>query len=121
MKNIHYKRPTIIKPTMRPTAGEVRTVAVELVKITRETIMSPAADLSTLAMALALFEADAAANGFTPELITQAKTIGAQMAATYIEVAKKKAERAQNGLVGLDGEPLEDQTISSDEEEQVSL
>ena len=106
MKNVEYKQKLPIKETLRPTAQDISTVALELVDISRKSLGNPAGVLAALGMAYRAFELDGIAGGMDEKAMTDATDLGIRMADAYHKIQegkRAKAETQKTGLVGLDG------------------
>jgi hypothetical protein len=110
MKAIGQKSALPIKPTEKPQPQEMATVAVAVVNVVQQSILSPAAVIATLRCAYDLYRTNALALGFNEEAATHCDNLGAQLAEAMRKSGAVKTASPiavpDTGLVAPNGAPI---------------
>ncbi len=98
-----------IKPTKKPNGTDISEVALHVLDIAQFSLLSPAAVVSSLRCALAIYEEHMHAKGFSEEAIKQCEVLGVDLAHMIL----KPKEQPAPGLVDSLGAPLTQETAQT--------
>lgn len=118
--HIRKKKPTLpIKPTSKPSPQDMAVVAMHLINVVQNTILSPASVIGTLSCALELYKQNAVAIGFDPKVADECSTLGLDLAkalrASGAVKSRAPIATSDTPLMGPNGEKLELPTMDDDD------
>ena len=109
MKDIKKPRASTlpIEPTAKPSPEDLLKVAISLVKMSQECILSPSAVIAVLRCSLDVYTQNAMNRGFDLNTAQECERLGQALAKAFLDANAKKMQVPASPLVDASGAPLQ--------------